>query len=179
MYNNAFFFGDSFTFGHGVEPNQSWAYHIFKFLKAKNFINLGVNGFSNESIFNSIIDNFYQIEKDDIVFIFLTKSDRFTYVEDSEFKDYVVKDSVNPILDKYWYNFIHPFSKTLLMQKDIKQAKFFQSVIPSKSYLLNRWDYLGKFETIKKASNKRIKDSHWSPKGHRDFADYIIKELLD
>ena len=179
MFCNAFFFGDSFTFGHGVESNQTWAYHIFKFLKAKNFINLSVNGFSNESIFNSIIDNFHLIGKDDSVFIFLSKSDRFMYIEDNKFKDYVVKDSVNPILDKYWYNFIHPFRKTLLMQKDLKQAKFFQSILPCKSYIFNRIDFIGKFETLRKASKGKINDDHWSPKGHRDFADYIIKELLD
>lgn len=179
MFNNAFFFGDSFTFGHGVESNQTWAYHIFKFLKAKNFVNLGVNGFSNESIFNSIIDNFSKIGEKDIVFILLRKSDRFLFIEKDEFKDFIIGDSEEPTLDRYWFHYINPYSKTLLKEKDNKFGKFLQKVIPCDSILINRHDYRRKFETIEDATNGKIKDIHWSPKGHRDFADYVIKELLD
>ncbi len=178
-YNKAFFFGDSFTFGHGVEEDQTWCFHLYKHLNAREFINLGVNGYSNESIFNSIIDNFDKINENDIVFILLRKSDRFTFIENNQVKDFIIRDSKEPILDKFWYNYIFPFSKTLLKDKDNKIGKFFSKVLPSTSYLINRHDYRRRFETIEQSSNGEIKDSHWSPKGHRDFADYIIKELLD
>lgn len=179
MYNRAFFFGDSFTYGHGVENEQTWCYHLYNHLNANEFINLGVPGYSNESIFNSIVDTFDNIGENDIVFILLTKSDRFNYVEGSKFKNYIVKDATNSILDKYWFYFIYPYRKTILKDRDNKTGRFFLKVLPSTSFLINRHDYRRKFETIEQSTNGKIKDSHWSAKGHRDFANYIIKELLE
>jgi hypothetical protein len=88
MKNTLWTFGDSMTFGHGCnidcesntkinylpykkEGDDIWPNHLSKLLNY-SVVNLGKNGASNDYILDCIIDNFDNIEPNDVVVINMT-----------------------------------------------------------------------------------------------------------
>jgi ribonuclease HI len=57
---------------------------------------------------------------------------------------------------------------------------FLEKLIKNKRAKVLVWDVKDAFEiydTIQDATNNKIDDGHWSYKGHKDFANYILNRL--
>ena len=87
MYNKAWFFGDSFTYGHGCLPGDEYYEHTIKNIQATwttlvanelklKEINKGIPGNSTPYIIKQIIDNLINFNTDDTLIISDTHSTR-------------------------------------------------------------------------------------------------------
>ena len=93
--NNLVLFGDSFTSDIDIEYVETYKnygdYHWGEIVAETydlNLINLGIGSFSNDRIFDRIIENFSIIKEDDVVIIGKTFYNRF----DIPNKNYISKD---------------------------------------------------------------------------------------
>jgi hypothetical protein len=204
-------FGDSMTFGHGCnklcvsetkkeylkykkEGDDIWVNHYGKLLNY-NVVNLGKNGASNDYIFDTIIENFDNITKNDVVVINMTLHGRM----DVPIRDEVInvlssyenaikimgesaekddREKIETILNFQYYFSNHQFYKKRHRNrfefvknrfKNDKKIRFF--------YMWSLEDDDGiyrSFQTIKQDTNGDINDTHFSFKGHLDFAHFLF-----
>jgi hypothetical protein len=210
--NTLWCFGDSQTFGHGCredgpdigyyqnykkEGDDIWSNHLAKELNLipKNF---GICGASNETILDTILDNFLNIKEGDIVIINKTFYERF----DIPNKKYNILQAVfGEIIDypgnKEWWsnwlegngrtleeietlvNFIYFFATDPLYEKrQNKRFEFIEKLLKEKNIFFYGWrtddpKYTW-FERITNHTNGKIHDLHFSFKGHRDFASLLV-----
>jgi len=73
--NKLWSFGDSFTFGEGIERNQTFTNIIAKKIGFDNF-NFGHPGFSNKMIYQFLESSMYNISKKDKVLVVMTTPHR-------------------------------------------------------------------------------------------------------
>lgn len=215
MKNTLWTFGDSMTFGHGCnelcvsETKQEylpykkkgddvWSNHLGKLLNY-NVKNLGKNGASNDYIFDSIIDNFDEIDNGDVVIINMTLHGRIevpignetlnvlsTYENAlkiiGEGKSEEEKEKIEAVINFQYYFSNHQFYK----ERHRKRFKFIEDRILKEKKL--RFFYIWSLEdddkiyrsftTIKDETNGKINDTHFSFKGHLNFAHYLYS-LMD
>jgi hypothetical protein len=199
--SNLILFGDSFTSDIEVEYVKTYKkqedYHWGEIVANSynlNLVNLGVGSFSNDRILDKIIENFSIINEDDVVVVGKTFYSRF----DIPNKRHEIKDvslrftTITPLSqllnfgfrleeaeaitlfltimdDKVFVdraNLRYKFIKDFLHLKKIKKCIFWE--------VESLWN---NFESIKTATNNKINDNHWSYKGHKDFANYILNRL--
>lgn len=215
MKNTLWTFGDSMTFGHGCnelcisetkqeyltfkkEGDDVWPNHLGKLLNY-NVKNLGKNGASNDYIFDSIIDNFDEIDGDDVVIINMTLHGRIevpigdetlnvlsTYENAikiiGEGKSEEEKEKIEAVINFQYYFSNHKFYK----ERHKKRFKFIEDKLKKDKKLkfFYMWsledddDIYGSFHKIKDDTKGKINDGHFSFKGHLDFAHYI-HSLMD
>ena len=205
--NNLFVFGCSFT--HGLETKMTSSHHLIdggdnliwpEILSKElnlNLINKGEGGFSNDKIFDSIIDSFDSIGENDVVIIEKTYYNRFDvpFRKNDNFLSIDKFFTINPNflkqIDKS--NFIFEEKKSLqnliiMMDNNIVKTRidnrfnFIEKVLIDynkvrKCIIWNLDKFDKEFETIKESTNNLIDDQHWSFKGHHDFAKNLLKEL--
>jgi len=72
-----------------------------------------------------------------------------------------------PYLDKWKEHYTAEFS-------------FYKELLEAKGVNTLYWDFdeRFKFETIVTATNGKVKDYHFSVKGHKDFSERIVSELV-
>lgn len=215
MKNTLWTFGDSMTFGHGCnelcvsetkqeyliykkEGDDVWPNHLGKLLNY-DVKNLGKNGASNDYIFDSVIDNFDEIDSDDVVIINMTLHGRIevpigdetlnvlsTYENAikiiGEGKSEEEKEKIEAVINFQYYFSNHKFYK----ERHKKRFKFIEDKLKKDKKLkfFYMWsledddDIYKSFNKIKDDTKGKIDDGHFSFKGHLDFAHYI-HSLMD
>ena len=203
---NLWVFGDSFSAYAGIhegneyfkyktsENDKSWFDHLKKKLDL-NLIRKSQGGWSNDHIFDIVIENIDKMKREDVVFIGTSFSDRI-YIPNKHNKlvdyplvlqmapDDIEKDVVK-LIERYCAMFCEfDFEqKSAFSKQTEKRFKFLKNVMDNyvgvKSCVL--WSVYGhwnnpKFESVITATNKKVMDHHWSYKGHYDFFKYIEKE---
>ena len=193
--NNLILFGDSFTSDVIIEYANMYKnhedYHWGEIIASKlnlNLINLGVGSFSNDRILDKIIENHHIIKEEDIVIIVKTFYNRF----DIPNKDInlgfttVTPLSYEPLLK---FGFTSEEAKSIILFLTVIDDKNFVNRANLRYKFIEDFLYLKKikncifwevedlwktFEDIKTATNNKINDNHWSYKGHKDFANYLL-----
>jgi len=204
-------FGCSFTYGDGtlehdlyrqkyrVSDNElSWTYRLANELKME-LVNKGMGGSSNETILDSIILNYDNINEDDIVIISKTWSHRFDFpkkIGSIEPQSIVYRGGESDV--KRWFDdltvgifnenqieCIKAFSVEFATQPlysyrhDIRFNFIKDRLIKDKKIkICHIWDVESlweKYETINTATNNKIRDYHWSYKGHEYFFNDLLK----
>lgn len=210
--NKIWGFGDSYTFGHGCRPDgpNPEYYHEYKKVDDKIWldwlgsymkmrpVNLGEFGCSNDSIFDRIIENWYNIKKDDVVIIGITFHSRFDvpihnklspfnwghkyWIEHGKIPDHynVTQKEVETVIDFKLYFANHELYK----ERQLKRFHFIEQLLREKNikYLtwsVNEYVEFDSIHTIKEDTNGLIDDLHFSFKGHLNFADIIHKKITN
>jgi hypothetical protein len=175
------------------DGDNIWTNHLGKLLNYK-VNNLGKNGVSNDYIFDTIIDNFDNIGEDDIVIINTTLYGRMDVpIGDSlcnvlssyEGAKKIIKDHINEeekekieSVINFQYHFSnHQFYK----ERHKNRFQFLKNrfVNDKKIRFFFMWSLedddgiYRSFQTIKDHTDGKINDTHFSFKGHLDFAHYI------
>ena len=203
--NTLWTFGDSFTYGNGCDIDDLYHINYFKYgdktwpvwlseLLNINLRNCGVGGYSNDMILDSIIDNWKDIKKGDIVLIGFTYSHRFDVPIDGELKSIVhnfsEKNNNNLTNEQFetLVNFQYYFSDNILYKnRQYKRLNWVKELLISKGCkLVALWDVqidIKNLETITGATNRDIIDGHLSYNSHNILAlqfykKYIKKDLL-
>ena len=197
-------FGDSFTFGHACredcyfkgylpykkEGDDIWPNHLSKKL-GMNVLNYGKNGFSNEQIFDSILENFHHIKENDLVVIGKTVHGRMAVPIDSEWlsimsyadtgdewKTHIKKQFSNEEFESL-INFQYYFLKNKLYKdRDTDRFNFLKQILIKNIKVKNCiiWDgpsTILHFENIKKVTKGKFDDLHFSFNGHKQFSNYL------
>ena len=193
--NNLILFGDSFTSDVIIEYANMYKnhedYHWGEIIASKlnlNLINLGVGSFSNDRILDKIIEKHHIIKEGDIVIIGKTFYNRF----DIPNKDInlgfttITPLSYEPLLK---FGFTPEEAKSIILFLTVIDDKNFVNRANLRYKFIKDFLYLKKikncifwevedlwktFEDIKTATNNKINDNHWSYKGHKDFANYLL-----
>jgi hypothetical protein len=211
--NKIWTFGCSFTYGDGTldhdlyyqryrlkDDDLSWN----KLLSRKiNYAlqNKGLPGVSNDTIIDTIIKNWEDISKDDIVIIGKTWSHRFDFPKENDSPE--VKSIVYRGGEKDVQKWFEDATVGLFTNEQIETIKMFSiEFATQKAYSIRHdfrlnflrerllkdrgvnlcyiWDVESlweKFELIVNATKGEIVNHHWSFKGHRDFCQYIENEI--
>lgn len=213
--HNAWFFGGSTTTGQGSRPG--WEYYDYVkgdttpwtdiFCSELNYIqnNCGINGATNEHVFEQIQINFNKIKFNDVVIISPGSSLRsFFFIEGYSEMFRIGSDKLSM---KYEDVPIRYSNYTKLVGKDFKksmflglkeytlnvrlpaiekykefyrkQYQFYIDIIPAKKIIFWEYEIWKKFETISKATDGLIEDKHWSKVGHLDFFNYIKTKYIN
>jgi len=202
-------FGDSFTAGHGCketdeyyikyykEGDKIWPEHLADELNLK-LMNLGVNGSSNEKIIDSIIVNYNNISKNDIVIIQKSFPHRFdvpnmgaeghewiTVFANKEFDWYskfLSKEQYQTAIDFCYHfsdnskykkrqNIRFSFLINCLIKDNIKF--FLWDILEVKNKKLHYTEY----QSIGNATNNEIDDGHFAFNGHFEFYKWIYQKI--
>jgi hypothetical protein len=198
-------FGDSFTAGNGCLANEEyplkyrltsdhliWPEILAKNLKLK-LINRGMGLYSNDKIVDTIMEDYYSIEKGDFVIVGKTFPSRF----DVPTKNRETLMTISPInLDPatlayfnagynkqevdYLWQMVELMDDPMLTKRQDFRFDFLKSILfehrKVRSCVI--WDVdkiWNSFETINDATKGEVFDHHWSYQGHRDFTSYITE----
>jgi hypothetical protein len=199
--NNLWTFGDSFTQGHGCrksddyykkyhkESDTIWPVHLSNLLNVE-LQNFGVGGYSNDMIFDSIIDNWSKIEKNDYVFIGFTYSHRFDAPINDRLQSMIYgffeknnHHNLNNEEIETLINFQYYFSNNILYKdRQTKRIEWIKLLLEEKKCkLVVLWDVqidLKGLERITQATNGEMKDGHLSFEGHIQLADIFYKKYI-
>lgn len=179
------------------EGDDIWTNHLSRFLNY-DVINLGKNGASNDYIFDTILDNFENIKENDIVIINMTLHGRIEVPIGDEIMNVlssyenalkIIRDNMGEENDEkietilnFQYHFSnHQFYK----ERHRKRFKFIKDRLKEDKKV--RFIYLWSledddaiyrsFQTIKDDTRGKINDTHFSFKGHLDFAHYLYSTM--
>lgn len=192
-------FGDSFTAGNGILPNEPYVEYEKKkrgfpwpvILSQKlglELKNKGMGMFSNDKIIDTIIANYHHIQEGDVVIIGKTFSFRidipnktnteFLTVAPSHF--YSLQSSYTEAEIQRINETVVLFDSTLIQQRQDFRFNFLKQLIEPKAKCVI-WDVplWVNYESIKEATRELINDLHWSYKGHADFASFMLDEILN
>lgn len=179
------------------DADNIWTNHLGKLLNCK-VNNFGKNGVSNDYIFDKIIDNFDNIRENDIVIINTTLYGRIDVpIGDSlcnvlssyEGAKKIIKDHINEeekekieAVINFQYHFSnHQFYKERHKNRfEFLRNRFVNDKKISFFFMWSLEDDDGiykSFQTIKDHTNGKINDTHFSFKGHLDFAHYLYSTM--
>jgi hypothetical protein len=180
-------FGDSFTAGNGCLHNEEYT----KYKESDNdlvwpeivanklnleLINKGMGAFSNDKIIDTIIENYNLINKNDLIIIGTTFYNRFDIPDNNTLLTLSptnLPDSNQELL----LHFISMMDSDLLKERYKLRIDFLEQQITKKEVKCLIWEvetHWNLYENIKIATESKVKDLHWSYKGHKDFANYIL-----
>ena len=198
-------FGDSFTAGNGCLVNEVYTKYkksdedivwpeIVSLKLNTPLVNVGMGMFSNDKILDTILECCDLICEGDLVIISKTFCTRFDIP--SKNGKYFVTLSAGQInnLHMTTQHFVTYTEDELTTLQNIAiltdnklivdrwnfRFNFLESLIKNKGAKVLVWDVkdvFGIYETIQDATNNKINDGHWSYKGHKDFANYILNRL--
>jgi hypothetical protein len=182
------------------EGDDIWSNHLSKLLNY-DVINLGKNGASNDYIFGSIIDNFDYINEGDIVIINMTLHGRIevpigdeivnalsSYENEMKIFGYDGggdrQEKIETIINFQYHFSNHQFYK----DRHIKRFNFIKNRLLNEKKV--KYVYLwsleeadsgiySSFQTIDKATNGVVKDTHFSFNGHLNFAHFLYNTVRD
>ena len=165
-------------------------------------VNKGMGLYSNDKIIDSIIEVFNNIQHNDVVIIQKSFVHRFDIPNEIDNVLLTIAPNSKHMLN--WYsnntNMKKRYNKfemkaieyiavtmdnKLIQERQNKRFNFLEKLIKNKEVKkCFVWDIIEaiqpdnlKYETIFKATNGKINDGHWSYKGHKDFAEYIIEQI--
>jgi len=198
-------FGDSFTAGNGCLANELYTKYkksdediiwpeIVSSKLNMPLVNVGMGMFSNDKILDTILERYDYICEGDLVIISKTFFTRFDIPSKNE--KYFITLSAGHISNPYiaaqhFINYTEDELNTLRNIAVIVDNKltierwnfrfnFLENLIKSKGAKVLVWsvnDIFSIYDSIQDATNNKIKDGHWSYKGHKDFANYILNRL--
>jgi hypothetical protein len=184
-------FGDSFTAGNGCLLNEDytkyktsnedlvWSEIVASKLNFK-LINLGMGAYSNDKIIDSIIENYNLINNDDLVIIGSTFYNRFDVPNNDSLL--TISPTNLPTNQELLLHFVSIMDSDLLKERHKLRIDFLRQQIIEKGSRCLVWEVETewvKYENIKSATEGEIKDLHWSYKGHKDFANYILNIITN
>jgi hypothetical protein len=179
------------------EGDDVWVNHLGKLLDYE-IKNLGKNGASNDYIFDTIIENFDYIGEDDVVIINMTLHGRIEVpigneimnvlssyenaikiIGESKEEDSIEK--IDTVLNFQYHFSNHQFYK----ERHRKRFRFIKNRLKEdkKIKFIYLWsledddDIYRSFQTIKDDTKGKINDTHFSFKGHLDFAHYLFSTM--
>jgi len=179
-------FGDSFTAGNGCLLNEDytrykisnedlvWPEIIANALNLE-LINIGMGAYSNDKIIDSIIENYNLINNDDLVIIGSTFYNRFDVPNNDSLL--TISPTNLPTNQELLLHFVSIMDSDLLKERHKLRINFLKQQIIEKGAKCLVWEVeteWAKYENIKSATDDEIKDLHWSYRGHKDFANYIL-----
>jgi hypothetical protein len=179
-------FGDSFTAGNGCLPTENyikyktsnedlvWPEIIANALNLE-LINIGMGAYSNDKIIDSIIEKYNLINSDDLVIIGSTFYNRFDVPNNDGLL--TISPTNLPTNEKLLLPLVSIMDSNLLEERHKLRINFLKQQIIEKGAKCLVWEVeteWTKYENIKSATDGEIKDLHWSYKGHKDFANYIL-----
>ena len=195
-------FGDSFTAGNGCLANELYTKYkksdediiwpeIISSKLNMPLVNVGMGMFSNDKILDTLLERYDFIYEGDLVIISKTFFTRFDIPSKNE--KYFITLSAGHINNPYmsthhFINYTEDELNTLKNIAVITDSKLtierwnfrfdcIKRIIESKGVKVLVWEVENAFreyDTIQDATNNKINDGHWSYKGHKDFANYII-----
>lgn len=196
-------FGDSFTEGLGCRPGDEY-YELYHTIDNKTWpeivsnaynlelINLGHGGCSNEMIIDSILNEWDNINKDDIVIISKTYSHRF------DIPAFPSKNKLITVWGPSWFDFpliknwpgldilknyltLFRFDTSLYDTRHYNYLNFIKTQLEiTKGANVVFWETdknIKNLETITTATNGKIVDGHFSYQAHYDFSKWIINKI--
>jgi hypothetical protein len=184
-------FGDSFTAGNGCLPTENyikykisnedlvWPEIIANVLNLE-LINIGMGAYSNDKIIDSIIENYNLINNDDLVIIGSTFYNRFDVPNNDSLL--TISPTNLPTNQELLLHFVSIMDSDLLKERHKLRIDFLRQQIIEKGSRCLVWEVETewvKYENIKSATEGEIKDLHWSYKGHKDFANYILNIITN
>lgn len=208
--NNLFVYGCSFTHGNGCLPtdlyNQQykkseddliWPEIVAKELNLTLF-NHGMGAFSNDKIFDKMIETFDEVKKEDIVIIQRTFTHRFDITHRRQKNEPYMRQglTITPHSDEvlkyqgYEEDEIQSISQAIWLMdgefNDMRVGTRFNFM--RKLFLSKRvqkciiWDVINHhdknlYERIQEATDGKIVDAHWSYKGHKTFANVMLNKI--
>ncbi len=179
------------------QGDDIWPNHLSKMLQYE-VKNLGKNGVSNDYIFDSIIKNYDEIEENDVVIIGKTIYGRIELpnkynewvrvLSESEKKDWWIIDKNNGFDEfemKTIIDFQYLFSNNKLYKnRHDERFEFIEKLLTNhkkvkKCYVwqIQERKFIENIEKIIDATKYKIKDYHFSFKGHLDFANFLYGEI--
>ena len=193
-------FGDSWTAGHGVETEKQYKENptppkFIEKLREQNsfpkwlgnllnisYINLGVCGFGNEYIFNSVKENLKFINKDDLIIIVFSYPHRYKqhnkYTPEELFKKF------ETILDgykKFYFNGFYPFIENdnfnfpnyyINPKGTLSYQLQFEEMVNKKDV----WEYGSKM-VWNDVENYYEGDYHPNLQGYKLIGEYMYKQI--
>jgi hypothetical protein len=179
------------------EGDDIWTNHLGRLLNYE-VKNLGRNGVSNDFIFDTVLDNFDNIKENDVVVINTTLYGRIDVPIGESLCNVLssyegVKNIINPNINEnerekiesvinFQYHFSnHQFYK----ERHRNRFEFLKNrfVTDKKIRFFYMWSLedddgiYRSFQTIKDHTNGKVNDTHFSFKGHLDFAHYIHSSM--
>ena len=156
--------------------------------------NVGMGMFSNDKILDTLLERYDFIYEGDLVIVSKTFFTRFDIPSKNE--KYFITLSAGHISNPYMstHHFINYTEDELNTLKNI-------AIITDSKLIVERWNFrfdcirrmiedkgvkvlvwdvgetFSTYETIQDATDNKINDGHWSYKGHKDFANYILNRL--
>ena len=187
---------NEYYYNYRSESDEVWPNLLGQMLNVE-VKNLGKCGASNDFIIDSIIDNVDMIKPNDIVIIGKSFYQRFDMpkLNNNTFDTYCAED-LNLISTDLKRNDDHKnkleietilnygilFSDHLLFkERQNKRFEFIRKQLNNKVSKLLMWDVVdfafSKMHTIHNHTNGKIKDFHFSFKGHKIFSEILYKKL--
>jgi hypothetical protein len=179
------------------EGDDIWPNHLSKLLNYE-VVNLGKNGASNDYIFDTILDNFNNIKEDDAVVINMTLHGRIEVPMGDDILNVLSSyenaikivgrdtdednlEKIETILNFQYYFSNHKFYK----DRHKRRFNFIKKrlINDKKIRLFFMWSLedddriYRTFQTIKDHTNGEINDTHFSFKGHLDFAHFLYSQI--
>ena len=184
---------------------EEYKFSIWPHLIAKHYgleyNNYGVSGGSNDEILFNIISQLKNINEGDYIFIGMTIPHRFMIPINNLLNDKpLVSTQIDWIngnssnnLENYAFNFtdndkevIINFLHDIVLKHQHHYGSHFLKIFSNlQEYFIEKnvncliWDWTlwSDFQSIQKWTNDKIKDGHWSPKGHEDFFNFLILNI--
>lgn len=192
-------FGDSFTaefdtnhappfLSYKLEKNRKLkTYPTFISEKLNiNVKNFAIGGNDNQTIIETINNNKSYIIDGDIVIIGWAPQMRFRIVKndkweimngvsklDGDLCDGISHKTISEILINRMHN---KFDEELNVWSEIVTHMFKNNRVIN--WFWHRDGLFTKFDSIRKDTEGRIEDDHWSENGHKDFANWLIENKL-
>jgi hypothetical protein len=209
MKNKLILFGDSFTFGVGCNPEHEY-YKKYKKEDDKTWFNIvadelnlevinhGEGLFSNDKIFDSILNSYDEINEGDYVLIEKGFTHRFDIPNlDDTYLVTIAPNCKNLLTNDFTLSnqnyseweiqaieyMVLTFDSKLIRQRFDKRFQFIKKIIDEKKVkkclIWNITDYMNwtNYPIIFEETNGEINDCHWSFKGHKNVAHEILKQL--
>jgi hypothetical protein len=185
--NRLLLFGDSFTAGNGCLPNEKYITYktsdedvIWPEIVANKFnlrlVNKGMGAYSNDKIIDSIIESYDLINENSLVIIGSTFYNRFDIPHENKLLT-LSPTNLPESNEELLLHFISIMDSDLLEKRHKVRINFLQQQIKLKGAKCLVWEVEAewkKYEKIREVTNNEIDDAHWSYKGHKDFANYIV-----
>ena len=191
-------FGDSFTAGNGQLPGEAylnykksdedviWPLIISRKL-GMELVNKGMGLFSNDKIIDTIITNYNFIEEGDLVIIGKTFPFRVDIPNKTDDELLTVAPShIDSMQNRYSKSEIEYINKILFLfdseaiaqRQDLRYNFLKQLITKRATCIIWSSKLFFKFESIRQATDHYLDDSHWSYKGHKDFANFMYNEVI-
>ena len=155
-----------------------------------DLINIGMGGYSNDKILDSIIQTYDTINKDDVVIIEMSFHHRYDIP--NKLNNSLITIAPNPsnlLINEYSKKEIENITyvstlmeSNLFKNRNINRFNFIKDIL-LKTKKVNKcliWDVeteINRFEKIIDVTNNEIIDHHWSYRGHRNFSNEILNRL--